>query len=251
MDIMTPPSFPMYEFRAYGLAANPFFPEFMSDENLFDPLEKRRQFDWSWQAIRYRYRTCAECADEFKAVLENPSDMWQAGWGDEELTYKLERCIYTFFMAGLSVFDSFGFNLYFLGGAIQPSDFPHIAAPRNITLKATAKAFGKAFSNAPITVALAALKTKPEFNKVDVIRNLLAHRLSGRRSVRAWSTNHPDGTHTRVREEKWHIPGLTDTLDFSDDMLHAQLASITSVLSGLIAAARDFAESQKPAMAQP
>ena len=33
--------------------------------------------------------------------------MWAAGWGDEELTYKLERCIYTFFMSGLSVFDSF------------------------------------------------------------------------------------------------------------------------------------------------
>jgi len=59
------------------------------------------------QAVRYRYRLCTECSEEFKALLANPSETWQAGWGDEELMYKLERCIYVFFMSGLSVFESF------------------------------------------------------------------------------------------------------------------------------------------------
>src|SRR5579862_4953695 len=96
-DILMRASFPETDFRAFGLAATAFFPGIVSDEALFDPEEKRRQFDWSWQAVRYRYRSCAECNDDFKALLANASEMWKAGWGDEELTYKLECCIYQFF----------------------------------------------------------------------------------------------------------------------------------------------------------
>jgi hypothetical protein len=109
----------MDEFRAFGLATNPFFPRILSDEDMSDPLHR--------------------------ALLANPSEMWQAGWGDEELTYKLERCIYTFFRNGLSVFDNFAYALYFLGYAIQPATFPDVAKLRNITRKATRKAFDVAF----------------------------------------------------------------------------------------------------------
>src|SRR5581483_8116037 len=107
-----------------------------SEENLFDPLERRRQFDWSWQAVRYRYRSSIECSEEFKALLANPSQSWQNGWGDEELLYKLERCIYVFFMGALSVFDSFAFSLYFYGNALQPGAFSKITNPRSITRSA-------------------------------------------------------------------------------------------------------------------
>src|ERR1700757_4815739 len=117
------------EFRSFGIAAARFFPDLLSDEALYDPLEKRRHFDWSWQAGRYRYRSCVECSEEFKTLLDNPSQAWQSGWGDEELTYKLERCIYVFFLSSLSVFDSFALCLYFLGNAIQASAFPDVANP--------------------------------------------------------------------------------------------------------------------------
>jgi hypothetical protein len=108
-----PPEFPDRKFRAFLCAADKLSPALISDAALFDLQEKRRHFEWSWQAVRYRYRSCAECRDEFKALLANTSEAWRAGWGDEELTYKLERCIYMFFMSGLSVFDSFAFCLYF------------------------------------------------------------------------------------------------------------------------------------------
>jgi len=72
MDIVMPPAFPEKEFRAFGLAASKFFPALLSDEALFDPLEKKRQFDWSWQAVRYRYRSCAECQDEFGVFCISP-----------------------------------------------------------------------------------------------------------------------------------------------------------------------------------
>ena len=95
--------------------------------------------------------------------------MWQAGWGDEEFSYKLERCIYTFFMNGLSVFDSFAYALYFLGHAIQPAAFPDVAKLRNITRKATGKAFGAAFPQEPITKLLADLSSDAKFGVIDVL----------------------------------------------------------------------------------
>lgn len=221
-------------------------------KNLSDPLEKRRQFERSWQAVRYRYRSCAECQVEFKALLDNASEAWWAtGLGDEELTYKLERFICLFFTSGLSVFDSFAFCLYFLGHAIQPGTFPDVANPRNITRKATSKGFNAAFPRAAITGLLAGLSQDAGFSIIDEVRNLLGHRLSGRRSVRGKITIKPDGTHTQTHEETWHIPGLSQKLEFDEDMLQRLLDEITRLLTTLASAAREFAEYNQPAKAEP
>jgi hypothetical protein len=245
MDNFTMPhSFPMDEFRAFGLATRPFFPATLSNEDLNDPIHRRTHFDWAWQAVRYRYRGAAESCDEFKALLSNPSEMWEAGWGDEELTYKLERCIYTFFVSGLSVFDSFAYCLYFLGHAIQPGGFPEVANPRKITRSATAKALSSAFPQAAITGILAGLPGDARFSTIDGFRNILAHRLSGRRSVRSSSTLNADGTHTTDwHEETWHIPGAADSPTFDEEMLQRNLDDIAAMLKPLTTAAREFAES--------
>jgi hypothetical protein len=194
--ISMPSAFPEGDFRAFSIAASAFFPALLSDEALFDPLERRRHFDWSCQAVRYRYRLCSECSVEFKALLAAPSEAWQAGWGDEELNYKLERCIYGFFMSGLSVFESFVFCLYFLGHAINPKDFLHFDKPKKISLTATSKAFRIAFPQAAITQHLVEIPKKPEYTIIDALRNILAHRVSGRRSVQTCGTTHADGTYT-------------------------------------------------------
>lgn len=251
MDIALPPTFPETEFRAFGVAASKFFPALLSDEALYDPLEKKRQFDWSWQAVRYRYRSCAECQDEFKAVLGNASESWLAGWGDEEMTYKLERCIYMFFMSALSVFDSFAFCLYFLGHAIQPDAFPDVGSPRKITRSITSKAFNAAFPKAAITKLLGSLPQDAGFRTIDEVRNLLAHRISGRRSVRSKGTLHADGTGTTDwREETWHIPGAGEKLMFDEGMLQRHLDNITGLLTSLASAAHEFAETNQPVKVQ-
>jgi hypothetical protein len=242
MDIVMPPAFPGTEFRAFLRAANDFFLPLMSEENLFDPQEKRRHFEWSWQAVRYRYRSCAECQDEFKALLANASEAWRAGLGDEELTYKLERCIYMFFMGGLSVFDSFAFCLYFLGHAMRPGAFPDVANPRNITQRATAKAYSAAYPQAKITGLLAGLPDDPGFSAIDAVRNLVGHRISGRRSIRASSTTHADGTCTDWREDTWALPGAAGTLPFDEEMLQRRLGDITRLLTALASAAREFVQ---------
>jgi hypothetical protein len=194
--------------------------------------------------VRYRYRSCAECQDEFKALLANASEAWRAGLGDEEFTYKLERCIYMFFMSGLSVFDSFAFCLYFLGNAMQPRAFPDIANPRSITRRATSRAYSAAFPQAKITALLAGLPDDAGFSTIDAVRNLVGHRISGRRSIRASSTTHADGTCTDWREDTWALPGAAGTLPFDEEMLQRHLGDITRLLTALASAARDFAQDQ-------
>jgi len=252
MDIVMPPSFPTTEFGAFGQAATEFFPSLLSDEALFDPQEKKRNFEWARQAVRYRYRSCAECQDEFRSLLANASEMWLAGWPDEEFTYRLEHCIYLFFVSAVSIFDSFTFCLYFLGHAIQPGDFPAVANPRKITQQATEKAYRTAFSKEKITGLLTALLADPTFDAIGNVRNLVGHRLAGRRSVASSGTLHPDSTHTEDwRKETWALPGATGTLDFADDMLQRRLDDITRLLTALASAAHEFAQNHRPVQSTP
>jgi hypothetical protein len=247
MDLTMPITFPETQFRAFGIAGARFFPELLSDEVLYDAMEKRRHFDWSWQAVRYRYRNCAECSEEFKTLLGNASAAFVSGMGDEELTYKLERCIYVFFMNALSVFDSLSLCLYFLGDAIKPGAFPDVANPRKITRTTTYNCLSAAFPNDGITHLLGSLPQDPRFSSMDAIRNLLAHRVSGRRSVRSSSTRHEDGSYTKeLHEETWHIPGLAGRLVFNRDLLQRHLDGITALLNSLAVAARVFAEAHQP-----
>src|SRR4029077_15361279 len=115
-----------------------------------------------------------------------------------------------------------------------------------ITLQTTAKAFTVAFPTAAITTGLTDLLPKSEFRRIDEIRNLLAHRVSGRRSIRGGS----DGT-AQWHEETWHIPGATVPLQFDKEMLHGVLDEITHMLKELIAPARQLAEGQTATAAMP
>jgi hypothetical protein len=227
-----PTAFPERQFQAFKRGANAFFPTPTIDE---DPLETCRHFMMAWLAVRYRYRICAECNDEFKALLANASQLWRAWSADEEQNYELERCIYLFFMSGLSVFESFGFCLYFVGNALRPADFPHVGKPKSITLAATAKAFAAAFPQAKITGLLAGLQGDAGFTTIDDIRNILAHRLSGRRSIQ-----YPDGMYTHTREETWYLPGAAGKLMFGEEFLQRHLDDIIRLLTALASAAREF-----------
>jgi hypothetical protein len=194
----------------------------------------------------------SECSEEFKTLLDNASQAFVSGIGDEDLTYKLERCIAVFFMSALSVFDSFALSLYFLGNAIQANAFPDVANPRKTTRAATHKAMSAAFPHDAITELLGSLPHDARFATIDAIRNLLAHRVSGRRSVRSSSTRHEDGTYTTdFHEETWHIPGIPGKLVFDRELLQRRLDDITDLLSSLAAAARAFAESQLLAKVHP
>jgi hypothetical protein len=141
--------------------------------------------------------------------------------------------------------------LYFLGHATQPDAFPEVANPRNITRRATGKAFKAAFPQAKITELLVSLPDDAGFSMIDAVRNLVGHRISGRRSVHRSSTTHADGTHTYWHEETWHIPGGAVKLMFDEELLQRHMGDITRLLTALASAAREFAENNQPAKAQP
>jgi hypothetical protein len=242
MDISMPSNFPLTDFRAFGVAAQSFFPKLLSDEDLNDPQEKLRHFQWAWQAVRYRYRLCFDSSEEFSALLIKPNEAWSKGGIDEELSYKLERCIYVFFVSGVSIFDSLAFCLYFFGNALQPINFRYVDKPKKITLNATTKAFATSFRQANITQRLTQLSKQPEFAVLEDRRNILAHRLAGRRSVRSWGTVLRDGTDESTWEETWYMPGSEQKLTFDEGMLRRHLQAITALLIPLSLASREFAE---------
>lgn len=248
-DFVVSERFPSPEYDDFGRFASASFPSLLSTEAMEDPHEKVRQFQWAWQAVRYRFRGCVEASAEFKAQLTNPGESWDAGWGDEELPYKIECCLYNFFGRALSVFDSFAYCLYFYGHALQPSAFPHVANSRKITRSVTAQAYVIAFPGAQLSSLLMKLSNEPEFRTIETVRNLVSHRLSGRRSVRFPSLLNQDDSYTHSRNETWHIPGLSQPLAFDKGMLDRQLDDMTALRQALFVAAREFAEQHQPAAA--
>lgn len=189
------------------------------------------------------YRLSFECSEEFRSLIVNASESWRKGDVDEELAYKLERRIYVFFVSGLSVFESLGFCLYFLGNRLQPIGFSDVANPKKITLAATTKGFEASFPQATITQRLTELSKQPEFTALEGLRNILAHRLPGRRSVQSWGAVLPDGTYEPTLEETWYMPGSNEKLTLDEKMLQRHLQAITALLVALASASRKFAES--------
>ncbi len=236
---VVPPEFPDADFRAYGVATRPFFPKLLSDEDRNDPVRRLRQFTYAWQAVRYRFRSCVEANTEFRNLFANLSPQWLAGWGDEELAYKLDRTVVQFFMSAMSVFESLGFGLYFFGSVLRPSDFQLTSEPRRIDAKATKDAYLKAFPGAEITQSWSDLLTDQAYKIIRRLRNLLAHRVSGRQNILGWIE--PE-TGFYKQKETWYIPGYDEALTFSELMLQERLDSLTPRLSRLVADARKFAE---------
>jgi len=248
MNFVMSPTFPQDAFQQFGEIASSFFPGPVSDENLYDPCAKLTHFQGAWLAVRYRYQACWEQNEAFKVLFADAmaSDLYREWSVGEEYNYPLEQSVYTFFTNALSVFESLGFCLYFLGAMIDPKkeNFPDAASPKRITLKATCTAFNAGFSYASISSRLMELLKDSGFKRIEDIRNILAHRLVGRRHIRDYGTTRPDGIR---REEFWHIIDLGEDLEFNDELLQRHFNEVNSSLTELIMASLEFVKSLRPA----
>lgn len=254
MFINLPSSFPKDRFLEFGLLAAGLFPKLLSNEHLSDlnvPHPRRLHLDRSWMAVAYRYRSCAEHNEEFKALLNDASELWKEWGSDEEQNYKLERCLYGFFMNGLSIFESFVFCLNFVGDALQPGSFPNVNAPKKIKLENTVEAFKAAFPHLAITTRLAALAQQKDYQRIDGVRNILAHRLGGRRNVSSSNVVVRDGTFNHTRKEVWHLPGMSDELIFDEEMTQRCLNGITNQLTSLVEASIELLQQKNLRKAPP
>jgi hypothetical protein len=242
MELSMPFTFPHVTFQKLGKSSAEFFPDVLSNGYLADPLQRRQHYDRALLAVCYRYRACSEYNDAFKAMLVNASELWREWGGDEEQNYKIEQNLYQFFMSGLSVIDSLGFCLYFLGSMVHPKHFPLTSKPRHITLMATGSAFAVAFPDTLITDHLKGLLADAGFLSLREIRNILSHRLTGRRSIYETFTIDSKGISTE-KEEVWHVSGSDENLIFDEGLIQRHFDYITRVITALISAALEFLES--------
>lgn len=244
MNFSMPSTFPENTFQEFRKLAGKLFPPLLSDENLNDPQKQRMHFDKAWLAVLYRYRACSEHNEAFKNLFVNAmaNDLWREWSKGDEHHYKLEQCLYHFFMNALSVLESLGFCLYFFCGMVDPKNFAGVCNPKNITLKATRSAFEVAFPHASITHHLRELLKDPEFIKIEEIRNILAHRLTSWRTVISNGSTDPDGTYSYTREEFWHIPGLKEDLVFDEKLIQRHFDEVTRLVTTLISASLEFAK---------
>jgi hypothetical protein len=249
MNFDMSPTFPQDTFQEFGKLANTFFPPILSDENLNDPCQKLSHFQGAWLAVRYRHRACSEQNEAFKILFTNAmaSDLYREWSEGEEHHYELEQCLYNFFLNALSVLESFGFCLYFVGAMIDKKNFPNVSNPKHITLKATRAAFVAAFPLASMTTHLMELSNDPDFIRINAIRNILAHRLRGTRNIRSSGATHPDGTYIATREEFWYIPGLNEKLVFNEELLQRHFDNLNRLITALILASFEFVKSEKRA----
>jgi hypothetical protein len=89
------------------------------------------------------------------------------------------------------------------------------------------------------------LHKDPGFITIDTIRNIVAHRLCGRRSVLSSGVTAQDGTRTETREEFFNILGLTQPLEFNEQLLQHSFDDLNRLLTALIQASLDFVRSHQ------
>ena len=207
-----------------------------------DPLW-RKHAENAWRAVCYRYRFCVECNDEFKRLIQKRAaqladDASPRSRGAD--MYELERCIFSFFVSSVSIFDSLGFCLYFVGAIIRSSSFPLTLHPRKINLSETAKALSAAFPKQTITNLLSKLSKDKRFTELKAIRDILTHRLTGGSFVQmAFDPRTGEG---KTLGPRWQLAGIERHFDLNEDHLQVHLNGLTDLLTCLMAASIVFVD---------
>lgn len=247
MNFKMPEVFPSDSFSEFGKRAGAFFPRTLSDADLDDQLERRQHFQQAWLGVCYRFRGCAEQSLSFKALYQQAmvSDLWREWSVGGEHSYEIEQCIYTFFANALSTLECFAFCLYFVGSMLDPRAFNKISKPRDITPKSTLAAYRSALPNAPITQCMDAMIKDPAFVRIDTVRNMLAHRLAGKRTVSSVGSTGQDGSYNCKRDERWYIPGLNGEIIFDDQLIERELSELTRLIAALSDASLEFIKEAK------
>jgi hypothetical protein len=82
---------------------------------------------------------------------------------------------------------------------------------------------------------------------MESIRNILAHRLTGRRNVRGYGIVTSDRSAIHMKEEVWNVPGSDAELIFDDQLIETHLEGIASLLTSLTDASVEFVKANRPA----
>ena len=138
------------------------------------------QYGGAWNAVAYRYYTCAEHDAEFTTLIKSlgvtPS---------LKDRYLQERELFGFFVTGLSTIESLCYGLFAIASNINAKEFAfkNVSDYRRVNPENTCKSFKNAFPNDAISRTLNMLIASQQFKDWKEIRNVLAHRTAPGRIV--------------------------------------------------------------------
>ena len=143
--------------------------------NRDDYLNSWYQFAAGWNAVAYRFLSCAESNSDFISSIikygNSPSPPER---------YNQEKLIFNFFVSGLSAIDSLCYALYSACSILDRINFPISNKDdlRRVTIESTTKRLTKSTlqNKGGIVKSLKSLIESPEYKDWKEKRNILAHR---------------------------------------------------------------------------
>jgi hypothetical protein len=185
-----------------------------------------QDYGGAWNAVAYRFQATIEYCDEFRAALRIGTSPQPDG------RCLQEKLLFGMFGSSFSFFEATCYAIYALGFIVAGDAIPlrSEADRKKVTFARTTAAFRSHFPNEPLTLAMNATWTDPNFKEVHRLRNLLVHRAAPGR------THHQGGA---PRPTDWKATGQP-----LDEIVAQGVRDTTANLAGpLIGAIKDFVTS--------
>jgi hypothetical protein len=196
-------------------------------------------FSGAWNAIAYRFISCARSDETFRASLQ------LAGTSTSHSErYRQEDSLFDFFVKGLAVIESFFYGLYWLGSMSDSAPFPILMGNglRDITVDMTIKKYTQKLKTGLLVSSFGRIACKDvsnkwkntlEYEEWKDVRNILAHRAAYGRVVNAGNA----GNH--LTEDLWKVRNIP----FNAELTTTKRQWLASTLRDLMKGAEDFANS--------
>lgn len=192
------------------------------------------EFLHAWNAVAYRFYTCAESNEGFTESFRKVGDA-----PPQPKRYIQEKDLFHFFVNGYSTLESFCYALYMVASAVKPNFFP--INPSNlgsIYIGTTCDKFNSirsGFSNERITGELNQLQNSPKFKEWKSIRHTLIHRIAPGRKIQLQS-----GSIKKRVKTSWKINNNI-TIDIDEYTTSSRFSWLEDSLFNLMDATQDFA----------
>lgn len=127
------------------------------------------QYAGGWNAVAYRFLSCAEHDEAFTASVR--------GYGSspsQPHRFVQEKELFGFFVTGQAALESFCYAIHAIAAMVQPASFP-MGNLRELTPENTGARLRSAFVGEPLQTKVSQLTSDPDFKHWKDIRNILAH----------------------------------------------------------------------------
>src|SRR4030095_3646238 len=187
------------------------------------------EYGSAWNSISYQFVTLDESDKSFTTSVKT-----HGSGPTQQERYIQERDLFSFFINGLAVLETFCYGMFAIGSFVDSSVFILSTAldKRRVTPDTTSAAFNSKFPNENITSDIASLISSNEFKFWKEIRNILAHRSNPGRDhkvtlgsstrvepVTLWRIGIPIDITTTAERRKWLADNLNKLLELAHEFV--------------------------------